>query len=163
MLPREQATVVGTNPVAIELERFGDYWTSVCGVAPATGERRVQEIGAFLVRRFGAQAPILWRVPMAKLVAFFAQRSAHLRPASLPGVCNSLRSYVRYRARLGESTAGLAVALPRTVDWRRSTLPKAPSDAELEAFLNAFDCADPLGQRDCAIARCSISICAVTK
>jgi integrase len=32
------------------------------------------------------------------------------------------------------------------------------SDAELEAFLKAFDCADPVGLRDYAMARCLIDL-----
>ena len=158
MLPCDRPTTAATDPVVIELERFANYLTSICGVAPATRDRHVQEVGAFLVRTFGAQPPILSQISAAPLDAFFAERSANLRPASLRGVCNSLRSYFRYRALLGESTAGLAAALPRIADWRRSTLPKSLSDSELEAFLNAFDCADPVGQRDYAIARCLLDL-----
>ena len=116
MLPCNRPTTAATDPVAIELERFASYLTSVCGVAPATCDRRVQDVGAFLVRTFGAQPPVLAQVSVAQLDAFFAERSAHLRPASLRGVCNSLRSYFRYRALLGETTAGLAAALPRNAD-----------------------------------------------
>lgn len=57
-------------------------------------------------------------------------------------------------ALLGEPTAALAATLPRIADWRRTTLPKVLSDAELEAFMKAFDCADPVGLRDYTIARC---------
>jgi hypothetical protein len=34
---------------AIELEQFASYLTSICGVAPATCDRRNQDVGAFLV------------------------------------------------------------------------------------------------------------------
>lgn len=158
MLPCNRPTTAATDPVAIELERFANYLTNVCGVAPATRDRRVQDVGAFLVCTFGTRPPVLSQVPVALMDAFFAERSAHLQPASLRGVSNSLRSYFRYRALLGESTAGLAAALPRIADWRRSILPKALSDSELGAFLNAFDCADPVGQRDYAIARCLLDL-----
>ncbi len=158
MLPCERSTTATTDPVAIELEQFGNYLTSVCGVAPATRDRRVQDVGVFLVRTFGTQTPTVSQLSAAQLDVFFAERSANLRPSSLRGVCNSLRSYFRYRALLGESTAGLVAALPRIADWRRSTLPKALSDSELEAFLNAFDCADPVGRRDYAIARCLLDL-----
>ena len=90
--------------------------------------------------------------------AFFAELSSHLRPASLRAICNSLRSYFRYRALLGEPTAALAAALPRIADWRRATLPKVLSNTEVEAFLMAFDCADPVGLRDYAIARCLLDL-----
>jgi integrase/recombinase XerD len=36
--------------------------------------------------------------------------------------------------------------------------PKCSSDAELDAFLKAFDCADPVGLRDYAIARCLLDL-----
>lgn len=71
---------------------------------------------------------------------------------------NCLRSYFRYRALLGDSTAGLTAALPRIADWRRATLPKVLSDPELNAFFKAFDCADPVGLRDYAIARCLLDL-----
>ena len=35
MLPSEQAASVAANPVAVELEHFGDYLSNVCGVSPA--------------------------------------------------------------------------------------------------------------------------------
>ena len=158
MLPCNRPTTTAMDPVAIELQQFAIYLTSVCGVAPATRDRQVKDVSAFLVRTFSTQPPILAQVLVAQLDAFFAERSAHLRPASLRGVCNSLRSYFRYRALLGESTAGLAAALPRIADWRRRTLPKALSDSEQEAFLKAFDCTDPVGQRDYAIARCLLDL-----
>jgi integrase len=52
----------------------------------------------------------------------------------------------------------LVAALPRIADWHRATLPKTLSDSELEAFLHAFDRADPVGQRDYAIARCLLDL-----
>ena len=158
MLPRERATSVAADPVAVELERFGDYLTNTCGVAPVTRDGRVKHVGAFLVQTFGTQTPVISQLSAAQLDAFFAELSSHLRPASLRAICNSLRSYFRYRALLGEPTAALAAALPRIADWRRATLPKVLSDTEVEAFLMAFDCADPVGLRDYAIARCLLDL-----
>ena len=37
-------------------------------------------------------------------------------------------------------------------------LPKVLSDAELDTFLKAFDCTDPVGLRDYAIARCLLDL-----
>ncbi|MBK8337342.1 MAG: tyrosine-type recombinase/integrase [Sterolibacteriaceae bacterium] len=146
------------DPVAVELERFGEYLANTCGLAPITRDRRVQHVGTFLVREFGTQTPVLSQLSAARLDAFFADLSSHLRPASLRVVGNSLRSYFRYRALLGESTAALAAALPRIADWRRTTLPKVLSDSELEAFMQAFDRTDPVGLRDYAIARCLVDL-----
>ncbi|MEX0828270.1 MAG: hypothetical protein WD005_04895, partial [Haliea sp.] len=65
--------------------------------------------------------------------AYFSTLVTRLRPASLRGLCNSLRSYFRYRALQGDETAKLAAALPRIADWRRATLPKVLSDSEVAA------------------------------
>lgn len=146
------------DPVAVELERFGEYLSNICGLAPVTRDRRVHHVGTFLVREFGVATPVIAQLSAARLDTFFAELSSHLRPASLRVVGNSLRSYLRYRALLGESTAALAASLPRIADWRRTTLPKVLSDAELDAFLKSFDCADPVGMRDYAIARCLLDL-----
>ena len=158
LLPRERATSVAADPVTMEVDLFGDYLTNTCGLAPATRHGRVQHIRTFLGWRFGTQTPMVSQLSAAQLDAFCAEMSTHMRPASLRAVCNSLRSYFRYRALRGESTAALAAALPRIADWRRTTLPKVLSDSELEAFMKAFDCADPVGLRDYAIARCLLDL-----
>lgn len=90
--------------------------------------------------------------------AFIDGLTPRLRPGSVRATCTSLRSYFRYRALLGEATACLSAGLPRIADWRQRNLPKALSDAELAAFLAAFDCSDPVGQRDYAIARCLLDL-----
>lgn len=132
---------IGADPVTVELERFGDYLTNTCGLAPVNRGRRVRDVGAFLVRAFGTQPPVISQVSAAQLDAFFAEMSSHLRPASLRVICNGLRSCFRYRALLGEPTATLAdYAIARCLldlglrghevtqltlesrDWRRATL-----------------------------------------
>ena len=158
LFPGDQSAPRERDPVAVELERFGEYLANVCGLAPATRERRVKQVGAFLVRAFGSQPPVLSLLPGTVLDEFFDELSIHLRPASLRVVGNSLRSYFRYRALLGEPTAALVAAMPRIADWRSSALPKVLSEAELDAFLKAFDCADPVGLRDYAIARCLLDV-----
>lgn len=103
LLPCAPSAATSVDPVAVELERFGEYLSNICGLAPVTCDRRVQEVGAFLVRVFGAQPPVISQLSAARLDEFFAELSSHLRPASLRVVGNSLRSYFRYRALLGES------------------------------------------------------------
>ena len=158
LLPCDPSAVTLTDPVAVELERFGEYLSNICGLAPVTRDRRVHYVGTFLVREFGVSTPVIAQLSATRLDTFFAELSSHLRPASLRVVGNSLRSYFRYRALLGESTAALVASLPRIADWRRTTLPKVLADAELDAFLKAFDCTDPVGLRDYAIARCLLDL-----
>lgn len=146
------------NPVAIELEQFRDYLTDACGLSPATRDSRAKHVGAFLVQVCGTDTPNVSQLSATDVDVFFAALSSRLVPASLRTVCNSLRSYFRYRALCGDATAGLAAALPRIADWRRATLPKVLSDSELATFLHAFDRTDPVGLRDYAIARCLLDL-----
>lgn len=159
VLPCERATLAAADPVTVEVALFDDYLTNTCGVAPATRRSWVQHVSNFLVWAFGTRTPEVSKLATAELEAFFAELSSRMRPASLGIACNSLRSYFRYRTlRDGESTSALAAALPRIADWRRAVLPKVLSDSELEAFMKAFDCADPVGLRDYAIARCLVDL-----
>lgn len=159
MLPCSQPlSVLNQDPMSIELEQFGDYLTCICGLAPATRDNLTQHIRTFLVQACDSDVTNILKLSATDLDEFFATLSSHLRPASLRTVCNSLRSYFRYRALCGDATAGLAAALPRIADWRRATLPKVLSDPELAAFINAFDLTDPIGLRDYAIARCLIDL-----
>jgi len=159
MLPCLHSSLATTrDPVKIELARFDGYLTDTCGLAPATRGSRAQHVVAFLTHVCGTDAPNISQLLASDVDSFFAALSSHLRPASLRIVCNSLRSYFRYRAVRGDETDGLAAALPRIADWRRATLPKVLSDAELTAFLDAFDRTDPVGLRDYAIARCLLDL-----
>lgn len=158
LIPQKRISLAAEDPIAVEIERFGAYLSDICGVAPVTRDCRVKHVGAFLVQVFGTQAPVTAEISGEQLEAFIAGLSSHLRPTSLRAVCNSIRSYFRYRALLGEPTAALSAALPRIADWRRASLPKALSDTELAAFLTAFDRADPVGRRDYAIARCLVDL-----
>jgi site-specific recombinase XerD len=127
-------------------------------LAPSTCDSRIRHVAAFLKQAFTNQEPVTARICAEQLEAFIAGLSPHWCPASLLIVCNSLRSYFRFRALLGEETAALSAALPRIADWQRTTLPKVLSDTELTAFLSAFDCSNPVGMRDYAIARCLVDL-----
>lgn len=149
---------VDQGPLAIELNLFGDYLTDICGLAASTRDQRVQYTRAFLTHAFGADAPNVSQLSSPDLDTFLAALSSRLRPASLRIVCNSLRSYFRYRTLCGDTTTGLTAALPKIADWRQQTLPKVLSDSQLAAFLRAFDHTDPVGLRDYAIARCLLDL-----
>ena len=158
LMRSQPSPTMAKDPVTIELTRFDGYLTDTCGLAPATRGSRAQHVVAFLTHVCGTDAPNISQLLASDVDSFFAALSSHLRPASLRIVCNSLRSYFRYRAVRGDETDGLAAALPRIADWRRATLPKVLSDAELTAFLDAFDRTDPVGLRDYAIARCLLDL-----
>lgn len=154
------ASAQAAGPLPAELQRFSAYLTQSCGLAPSTCRKRVGHLGGLLTLQDVAPGPVLPRLTVARLDAFIEGQGRRLRPASIRDVCISLRSYFRYRTVCGDGDSGraLAASLPRIADWRRSTLPKALSEAELTAFLAAFDRSDPVGMRDYAIARCLVDL-----
>lgn len=146
------------NSIEVELERFSDYLTSICGIAPQTCADRCRHVGQFLVSQFGNEIPVILPLTGAQIEDFLTTQSRLWRPASLRTFSSSLRSYFRFRTFQGEPTTALSAALPRIPVWKQATLPKVLSDAQVAAFLNAFDCADPVGMRDYAIARCLLDL-----
>ncbi len=156
LLPQENRATAAEYPIAAELSRFSDYLLNICGVAPLTYAYRIKHVGAFLIDQFGTQTPLISQLVAADIDNFLIK--LHWKPSSLRVVCTSLRSYFRFHALLGESTQVLSASLPRIADWRHATLPKALSDAQLDVFLKAFDCSDPVGLRDYAIARCLVDL-----
>ena len=147
-----------TDPLTVELAEFDTYLAEVCGLAQATRMGRLRHVGAFLGQVFDGRAPIINQITARQVEGFIADWGSRWRPSALRVVCGSLRSYFRYRATLGDVTVALEAALPRLADWRGVALPKVLSDEEVERFLRAFDRADPIGQRDYAIARCLIDL-----
>ena len=155
-LPQESRAPAAEDSIAADLSRFGDYMLNICGVAPQTYSYRIKHVGAFLVDRFGTQTPRISQLIAADIDNFLSK--LHWKPSSLRVVCTSLRSYFRFHALLGEPTQVRSASLPRIADWRHATLPKALSDAQLDIFLKAFDCSNPVGLRDYAIARCLVDL-----
>lgn len=158
LVPQGVAVPAAADPIGAELQRFADHLLNTCGLAPQSCAQRRRQVGAFLRRQFGTQVPVMSQLSAAQIEGFLAEQARHLRPASLRVVCISLRSYFRFRAVLGDSTEALAAALPSIPSWKHATLPKALSETQLQAFLEAFDHSDPVGLRDYAIARCLVDL-----
>jgi site-specific recombinase XerD len=148
----------GTTPIAAELKCFADYLHNTCGLAPLTCTYRVRHVEAFLVGRFGSSTLEIERVTAQDIDAFLTGLATRWKPASRQVVCTSLRSYLRYRAMLGDDTGILSATLPAIANWRRRHPPKVLSEAQLDQFLHAFDLTDPVGLRDYAIALCLLDL-----
>lgn len=158
LLPEGDDGVTTTTPLAAELERFGDHLRHTCGLAPPTCTYRIRHVEAFLVGRFGSDTPEIGLLAARDIDAFLNSLAARWKPASRKVVCTSLRSYLRFRAMLGDDTRILSATLPAIANWRRRHPPKVLSDVQLEQFLQAFDLTDPVGLRDYAIARCLLDL-----
>jgi len=158
LLPQPDAQPAAASPIQAELERFGEHLLHTCGLAPETCARRRQEVEIFLQDQFGARPPTMSKLSALQVEGFVTERARQRRPASLRITCISLRSYFRFRALLGDATKPLAAVLPSIPTWKQTSLPKALSQAQLKAFLGAFNHSDPVGLRDYAIARCLVDL-----
>ncbi|MCO6057974.1 tyrosine-type recombinase/integrase [Pseudomonas sp. MOB-449] len=158
LLPVADGAPAEMNPVEAELDRFGDYLRHTCGLAPLTCSYRVQHVAALLTGRFGRGTPEIELLAATDIDDFLNGLAVRWQPASRKVICTSLRSYLRFRAMLGDDTRRLAATLPSIANWPRRHPPKVLSDVQLEHFLHAFDLSDPVGLRDYAIARCLLDL-----
>lgn len=153
-----QHLVLAKNPIEAELERFTDYLLTICGMSPLTCESRCKYVSAFLIHRFSAEPLDISQISGSDIEAFFQNLILRLQPASLRVVGTSLRSYFRFCALQGYPTTALTAFIPKISSRSHATLPKALSDNQVAAFLKAFECTDPVGMRDYAIARCLLDL-----
>lgn len=158
LIKQDRSTFVIDNPVTDELKKFSDYLTNTCGLSHLTTNQRLFYVRELLDHEFKAQKPVIAKLSIANLDAWFEKLSTRLQPSSLGVVCTSLRSYFRYRSLQGDKTASLEAALPRVANWTHTALPKVLSEQELTIFLRAFDCTDSVGLRDYAMARCLVDL-----
>lgn len=147
-----------TSPIAEEIKRFGEHLRDTCGLAPLTCAYRIRHVEAFLSHRFGSGAPDIGRLVVTDIDAFLNDLAARWKPASRKVICTDLRSYLRFRAMLGDDTRVLSTTLPAIANRPRRNPPKVLSDDQLDHFLQAFNLTDPVGLRDYAIARCLLDL-----
>lgn len=158
LLPQAYREPTTKDPIAAELERYGNHLRHTCGLAPLTCSYRIHHVGAFLAGRFGSGVPEIGLLTAADIDAFLNGLATRWKPASRNLICTSLRSYLRFRTMQGDDTGLLSATLPRIANWPRRHPPKVLSEVELEHFLHAFDLTDPVGLRDYAIARCLLDL-----
>lgn len=147
------------TPIQVELERFRYYLSNTCGLSPNTSCNRINHLRAFLESYCGLNMIEVALPTRENIDRFFTDLARRWTPPSLGVIRSSLNSYFRFRAlAAGDQTQTLVTALPRIADWTRARLPKALTEGQLEAFLQAFDRTDTTGQRDYAIARCLVDL-----
>lgn len=157
LLPSQHLDI-DINPIDAELERYTDYLLNICGMSPLTCESRCKYVRDFLIHRFSAEPVVISLISGFDIEAFFQSLVLRLQPTSLSSVGTSLRSYFRYCALQGHPTSVLSAFIPKIASRSHATIPKVLSDTQVIAFLKAFDCVDPVGMRDYAIARCLLDL-----
>jgi len=149
---------VCSDDISAELREFDHYLDEVRGLQPMTRDTRTKYVRQFLSDQFSDGAIRIDALKPADIVDYVSRRSAGWKAATVGVLCNSLRSYFRFKSVQGTSTVRLISSLPKIAQWRLATLPKALSKKELDTLLAAFDRETPGGRRDYAIARCYVDL-----
>ncbi len=147
-----------STPVSAELEQYRHYLTDICGLAQSTCYYRVKHVRNLLMHCFGAGAVDISRMTTRDIEDCITEYAKRWKPISLATIRTSLKSYLRFRALLGDQTQSLMAALPLIADYSHAKLPKILTDTQLDCLLQAFDLNDPIGLRDYAIARCLVDL-----
>lgn len=155
MAPRRSADPVR---IAEEIHSYRHYLIEVRGLRISTCAARLRDARAFLLDRFGVRRIRINALTPVVVNRFFRKYTRGLASSSKKDVCNSLRSYFRFRAVLGDNTAGLVAAVPHVAQWRLARLPKGLSTDQISRLLRAFDRSSSTGRRDYAITRCCVDL-----
>ena len=147
-----------STPVATELEQFHYFLTDTCGLAQSTSSNRVKHVRNLLMHCFGTGKVDISMMAARDIEDCISEYAKRWKPTSLGVIRTSLKSYLRYRALLGDQTQSLIAVLPLIADYSHAKLPKRLTDAQLDCLLQIFDLNDPIGLRDYAIARCLVDL-----
>lgn len=147
-----------TDWIATALNSYCRHLHEARGLAEATVRARAYFARKFLEKKFG-QGALHWKALRPDdVLSFVMDYTKRWRPTSANIAVASLRSFLRYLEMEGRCASGLVSALPRVATWRLAGLPRVLSDAQLTAFLAAFDQATATGRRDYAMALCQVDL-----
>jgi len=149
-----------TLPIAIaeELACYESHLHEVRGLAYSTRIGRAHYVRAFLLHRFGRRPILMNNVKPKEILNFMTQSTRGFKASTAQAIACALRSYLRFRAFIGDSTEHLIATVPGIAQWRLASIPKALPPADIERLLNIFDRTAPIGRRDYAMARCLIDL-----
>ena len=147
------------TPVDEELRRFDAHMERVRGLAPKTRTQVLRVVGRLLRQRFRSGSVDIALIKPTHVRHFYAQQAAlHSKPGGAGSVVAALRSYLRYRASLGDQVHGLIGAVSAPANWRLSTLPKTLTDQEVGQLVACLGQPGQSMRRADAIVRCALDL-----
>ena len=148
----------GDATIEAEISAFDGYLVEARGLQPATRIVRRRDTRAFLAGCKLRGGRSLTDVSAAEVSNFFARYTAGWKPGSVQSAAASVRSYFRFKAVSGVACTTLVAALPRTVRWRLSSVPRALTPQEIAQLLESCNRATRTGRSDYAILRCLVDL-----
>jgi integrase/recombinase XerD len=150
--------IAGDATIEAEITAFDRFLVEARGLQPATRIVRRRDARAFLAGCKLRGRRSLTDVSAAEVSNFFALYTAGWKPGSIQSAAASVRSYFRFKAVSGVACTTLIAALPRTVRWRLSSVPRALTPQEIAQLLESCDRSKRTGRRDYAILRCLVDL-----
>lgn len=143
------------EPSAIneELDRFDAYLRDQRGLRPTTRMQRRRILNGLLTFSPSATGRPAWQ-DTTQLRRYLAMSFERMTPGSCAVLAGAIRSYLRYRASLGDDVAALLPVIVSPAHWRLGSLPTTLSRAEVERVLASFDSTLPSWRRGRAVAHC---------
>ena len=144
--------------VDVELRRFDEYMNQARGLARGTRVQRLKVVRAFLQQTRCARPRVLTCPTPGELRRFIELQLQRWCPASAKVLAGTLRSYLRYRATLGDPVGHLLPIIASPANWRLAALPQTLSPQEVGQFLSAFPQGLPSRHRAYAMVRCLVDL-----
>lgn len=142
---------VNDSPMTTLKSRYEDYLLKERGLSTVTGSRYWPYIQIFLSERF-SDNPLRICELCPQDIDRFILRHAHERtPKAAQLMVSSLRSFLRFLFRYGETKHDLSTAVPTVAAWRLSEIPKYIKSEEVESLLESCDRTTSVGRRNYSI------------
>lgn len=144
--------------MAAELGAFDDYLDGTRGLAAATRAPRLRIVADFMVWCFGDGALNPAGLVVSDVHGFVIKRLSASSAGKAAAITSALRSYLRFRALLGQSVDDLLAAVPAVAQWPLDRLPQVLSDALIKDVERTFDLSTAGGMRDHAMFRLMLDL-----
>lgn len=146
------------GPFQDELDHFDRYMAEVKGLARNTRRYRIGVVRRFLAEQGASGSIVFARIQPADIHRFVLGGQAAYSKATIKLLCGTVRSYLQFRAFIGDSVQRLLDAIPSVAHWRLASLPEALSELEVQQLLGSFKLLTRSAKRDYAMVRCLTDI-----
>jgi site-specific recombinase XerD len=137
-----------------ELIEFKTYLSTTCGLAEQTVLYRLRYAREFLLAKYGNCCVKFFDIEPCDITDFVCKRAKNYKSGSTKVLACSIRSYLRFLCLSEKCQRDLSNAVPTSMVWRQSHIPRTLNDEQLNIFFSAFDRSTSTGSRDYAICLC---------
>lgn len=148
-----------TGPIADELRGYDAYMRDARGLADGTRRGRLRIIERLLLSKFTDRPVLMGELQPDDVRRFIAEQLKVLGTISNAiTIASTLRAYLRYRARCGNTVQPLLAVISSPAHWSLAPLPRALKPEEMDRLLSSFTDALPSPRRGYAIVRLALDL-----